>query len=117
MATEHNQNTKSMDSSASNASNTIANDTDRKYSSQDIKCEISTDKHQNEIQINQTTIFNDLMRESWRLKPIESIDNCGELRAEVYRLKREAFYKKSGSIKVVRKTDAVRRLRKTDDEW
>ena len=36
MATEHNQNTKSMDSSASNTSNTIANDTDRKYSSQDI---------------------------------------------------------------------------------
>ena len=52
MATEHNQNTKSMDSLESNESNIIGNDTDRNNSSEDTKCEITTDEHQNEIQIN-----------------------------------------------------------------
>jgi hypothetical protein len=43
MATEHNQNTKSMNSLESNASNIIDKDTDRKsQDSQDIKSEIST---------------------------------------------------------------------------
>jgi hypothetical protein len=65
MATEHNQNTKSMDSLERNTSNTITNDTD---SSQDIKCEISTDKHQNEIQINQTTKCYDRKIEYWMIK-------------------------------------------------
>ena len=52
MATEHNQNTKSMNSLESNESNIIGNDTDRKLSSENTKCEITTDEHQNEIQIN-----------------------------------------------------------------
>jgi hypothetical protein len=111
MATEHNQNTKSMDSSASNTSNTIANDTDRKYSSQDIKCEISTDKHQNETQINQTTKCNDLIMESWmkRIKPLKS-DNCEELRAQIYRLEIEAYYKEVGFL-------MEPNSKKNDDEW
>ena len=109
MATEHNQNTKSMDSLERNASNTITNDTDRKHSSQDIKCEISTDKHQNEIQIYWTTtdrIF------KYGEMPLD----CPDCRNEVVRLKEEKRHKKYGSIKVVRKTDEVWRLRKTDDE-
>jgi hypothetical protein len=115
MATEHNQNTKSMDSLERNASNTITNDTDRKHSSQDIKCEISTDKHQNEIQINWTTkCIHPLVKYSWM--PLDSIEDRQEMRNKVVRLQAEERQKKYGSIKVVRKTDEVWRLRKTDDE-
>ena len=49
MATEDNQNSKSMNSLESNASNIIDKDTDRKsQDSQDIKSEIST--HRNTLQ-------------------------------------------------------------------
>jgi hypothetical protein len=81
MATEYNQKTKSMDSLESNASNTNANETDRKQISQNIKCEISSDKHQNEMQINPTTKCDDRKM----VKPLKSISNCPELRAKVFR--------------------------------
>jgi hypothetical protein len=105
MATEHNQNTKSMNSLESNTSNTIANDTDRKYSLQDKKCEITTNKHQNDIQINETTKCNDRKIESWEFVRLLSFANCGEARVRKFRLEEEAWEKKFDSIKVVVEKD------------
>ncbi len=100
MATENNQNTKSMNSLESNARNTIGNDIDRKHSSQDIKCEISTD--QDEIEIEKIKKeCNDREWEYWMIKPLKSINNCGELRAEVHRLEYETWEERFGSTKVV----------------
>jgi hypothetical protein len=49
--------------------------------------------------------------ESWmkRIKPLKS-DNCEELRAQIYRLEIEAYYKEVGFL-------LEPNYKKNDDEW
>jgi hypothetical protein len=88
MATEHNQNTKSMDSLESKASNAIANDTDRKNSSEDTKCEITTDEHQNEMQI----------KREWEIKCYKGKKSIKELSIEEWEWEIKCFCKGKKSI-------------------
>ena len=70
MATENNQSTTSITAIDDNTSKSNANDTDRKFSSHDEKCEITNVKQHIEIQKEKATKYNEIDASDMNRYPI-----------------------------------------------